>query len=1316
MKNVKFLSKMAQRLCALRWCVLLAALAIAAPQMAASIKIAVKGNAPYLYAYGSSGDTNGSWPGAKMTNTTTDSNGDTWYYAYVDDATTTIIFNNGNSGTDNQTENITLSGSGTYYFYSNGSNYYLNFTSLKDYDYFYFFENNKSWSGTIYCHHWGDNNASSWPGTAMTKVGGTNGGNTVYVWASSSAPTGIIFDNNSVQTVDITPTNKGYYYCSSNSSKYSVTVLTDYTNLAFPTIPDDVEVVESMYLIGNANTQQWAANAGIAMEETAEGSGIYTLTGVTLTAGSEFSFSTVLGSNKDDWTTLATGRLMPSGGDKTVVLDEAMPYVSYNSSSDYNWIVSANGAYNITVNTNNNTVTITSTYGSLYMGYGVDWSWDNAVSMYTVDGNTYHYTVDLTSGDYFLFSKNSDGSTPWGATTVSYEITDQMLGYAQKLVEGSTNNYHFTGTSGKYIVTVNLEKGTVTLRRTASGTGKTETWIFLQKTDNVTLNPTGGTQNNKTVSGVRGGIYSWNKLNLEESYSGGTYSRSEDGPTNYTYSGEVGTDFNGSAAGTDGNYVGDGYLYDKKDTTTIDGKQWYAWAVKNSICEFYFIRNNKTDYKSQKIMRRSGEVWLTWVDEDATSNRQDDCYQLDSLEDVTRTYYDVSASGVSDCAQMLEGHYYVYYTNTTGWDEVYCYAWDEDQRIDVTGKYPGNKCTFVGYDEDGYEVWCYDFGLLSELKTVPTNVIFNNGKGSASEGESGDNVRQQTGDLPFSNGGCYDYLGLIYLGNSLGGIINNGIVNGPKYTVEDDLVGVYYDKNAVTKIVAENADGSKETFYSVGALYAKDLNKYNPKSKMAEGTTDYVYGVCAHYKSQDFPGGSQIQLTREDYDQSNWVKIVISPNFDNENAKSNTDVTVYNTDYPKVKATEVNGTEGTGNVIVVADADGTTTETTAATDNLKYGTDNKQHFLEQYVGHIIPAKSMSGNLVNNVNPEMHITNIGNVGKANDYEKNVYITSHFNDTIIYSYVHNEWNPGTYEGTKRTKPIMGEDENGKKVIARVEVEDSLYKMFYVAPKPQEVVYITWAVYDNESGVAGIGTPSCESEPSDPGAFYGPMNWNRIGDLWGGTDARDVVADSAAWGTTYGPFSNGYMQYGAFKVNWSLFEGMGDNNWIEESNSDQAPWYQIFKPGQAYKIMAIVRYAFDDAYNGDNTDYEYVPGVYGTETTGEEDSSNGDHVLNAPRRTDYEDNYVWPDMQHVPYNGLASSKLIVFPIRGAATGSNGSDIGNVTAVEEVNATPTSKDIVSVRYYNLMGMESKSPFEGVNIVVTTYSDGTRTSSKVMR
>ena len=55
----------------------------------------------------------------------------------------------------------------------------------------------------------------------------------------------------------------------------------------------------------------------------------------------------------------------------------------------------------------------------------------------------------------------------------------------------------------------------------------------------------------------------------------------------------------------------------------------------------------------------------------------------------------------------------------------------------------------------------------------------------------------------------------------------------------------------------------------------------------------------------------------------------------------------------------------------------------------------------------------------------------------------------------------------------------------------------------------------------------------------------------------------------------------------------------------------------------------------------------------------------------------------------------------------------------LKQLNAITTvsgEKQAVSVRYYNLAGVESAEPQQGVNIKVTTYSDGTRSSEKVIK
>ena len=52
-------------------------------------------------------------------------------------------------------------------------------------------------------------------------------------------------------------------------------------------------------------------------------------------------------------------------------------------------------------------------------------------------------------------------------------------------------------------------------------------------------------------------------------------------------------------------------------------------------------------------------------------------------------------------------------------------------------------------------------------------------------------------------------------------------------------------------------------------------------------------------------------------------------------------------------------------------------------------------------------------------------------------------------------------------------------------------------------------------------------------------------------------------------------------------------------------------------------------------------------------------------------------------------------------------------VTGVEDLAA---EKNVASVKYFNLLGVESAEPFQGVNVVVTTYTDGSKSARKVVK
>ena len=69
-------------------------------------------------------------------------------------------------------------------------------------------------------------------------------------------------------------------------------------------------------------------------------------------------------------------------------------------------------------------------------------------------------------------------------------------------------------------------------------------------------------------------------------------------------------------------------------------------------------------------------------------------------------------------------------------------------------------------------------------------------------------------------------------------------------------------------------------------------------------------------------------------------------------------------------------------------------------------------------------------------------------------------------------------------------------------------------------------------------------------------------------------------------------------------------------------------------------------------------------------------------------------------------ASAKFVVYPL----------DLDANKVATGVNDVNSAKEVKGVSYFNMMGVESAQPFDGVNIMVTTYTDGTQSAAKVLR
>ena len=326
----------------------------------------------------------------------------------------------------------------------------------------------------------------------------------------------------------------------------------------------------------------------------------------------------------------------------------------------------------------------------------------------------------------------------------------------------------------------------------------------------------------------------------------------------------------GSVAWTDGiltNYDNSRYLYmenglngnpDVYIVTAEDGTEWYTWYCDRSTATIRFgygegingyptYPNNKEQYKffahyeSDELHQNAGELWYVWTpDFNATLDGNGQSRDNGDIIDVTRMY-ESSAKQKALCSTFRDGNY-VYYTDIKGWgdDNVYCYVWT------VPGiDWPGVKMVKVGYDDEGHPVYLAD---LSNYNVANADgILFNNGVT-----DSHATNKRQTGNLEWENGGCYDYLGLIYrIGGNIDVIENEP--DGENSTLV--LRGVWYSRVK-------------------GTLFAKGDNDYNNKSVNSRGYIDFA-------KMETSAG----VLQSWDYDQSNWVEIEPSESVSAEDLK-----------------------------------------------------------------------------------------------------------------------------------------------------------------------------------------------------------------------------------------------------------------------------------------------------------------------------------------------------------------------------------------------------------------------------------------------
>ena len=71
----------------------------------------------------------------------------------------------------------------------------------------------------------------------------------------------------------------------------------------------------------------------------------------------------------------------------------------------------------------------------------------------------------------------------------------------------------------------------------------------------------------------------------------------------------------------------------------------------------------------------------------------------------------------------------------------------------------------------------------------------------------------------------------------------------------------------------------------------------------------------------------------------------------------------------------------------------------------------------------------------------------------------------------------------------------------------------------------------------------------------------------------------------------------------------------------------------------------------------------------------------------------------------NNVGEGRYMVFPLEGGA--------GIITGISNITS---DAQVAGVTYVNMLGYESTTPFKGINLVVTHYTNGTTRVSKELR
>ena len=252
---------------------------------------------------------------------------------------------------------------------------------------------------------------------------------------------------------------------------------------------------------------------------------------------------------------------------------------------------------------------------------------------------------------------------------------------------------------------------------------------------------------------------------------------------------------------------------------------------------------------------------------------------------------------------------------------------------------------------------------------------------------------------------------------------------------------------------------------------------------------------------------------------------------------------------------------------------------------------------------------------------------------------------------------------------------------------------------------------------------------------GASWGGYYWDGFCPAIGG-DQTDYgqPGNSGGWTTYYG----GCMAGGGCVINDDGTVTVSPDqpylvayysSWAMEGPSNQVMFMDMdgnmtFKPMGVY--VCNHPWPYYGCVHGDGMARAFQEGDY-FELTAVGVAADGTETSTSIKLIEFVDGELKAlnDWTFFDLSSLGEVNSVYFTLNSTDTGAYGMNTASYFCMDkfQVKSTPTSvedvnadKAVASVRYVNISGMTSDKPFDGLNIAVTTYTDGTTKTTKVMK